>query len=48
MCPEDFMLFWSSALLVALLVMIYELYKNSVGVSSSSLGSIIGIYNNSN
>lgn len=48
MCPQDCMLFWSFVLLVAHLVMIYELYKNSMGVSSSSLGNITGIYNNSN
>jgi hypothetical protein len=46
MCPEDFMLLWAMALLAVLKVitslLIYELYENSKGFSSPSLGSTIG------
>lgn len=48
LCPKNFMLLWSIALLVVPVttsLTIYELYENSKGVSSPSLGSIIGTYN---
>ena len=48
LCPVDFMLLWSFALLLALMpLLIYEFYEISKEASSPLPGSIIGTYINS-
>lgn len=46
-CPEHLMLLLSIALEVCTFLIIYELHEYSKGVSSHSLGSATGTYNNS-
>lgn len=50
LCLEDSVLLQSISLFVALegiiCLLIYELYENSKGVFSPSLGNVIGVYNN--